>query len=91
MDNIRLLWDSNLILPQSLFELLGWILLDPICYIFTTQHLMEHWRVTCRKGSDDQVSKKLSKSNPKLCENEMRNYNYCGRLLFIGDYNLVFT
>jgi len=33
------------------------------------------WRITCRKCFDDQVSKKLSKSNIILCTNETRTFN----------------
>jgi len=54
----------------TIFKLLKWTLLGRIRHVFATRHLIEHWGVTYIKGSDDQVSKKLSKSSLRLYANE---------------------
>jgi len=56
MDNIRLLWDSNFILPQFLSFLDGYLLV-----LFIMPSLLETWwnmgELPAEKGSDDQVCK----------------------------------
>jgi len=55
MDNITLLWDSNIILPQSGASRIGTPWSYGLCFHYRT--LGETWGVTCKKSSDDQVSK----------------------------------
>jgi len=57
-NNVRLLWDQNLILPQS-SKLLGWILLDVIHHIFVARYLTKHGGLLVEKSLTIKSAKAL--------------------------------
>jgi len=59
-----------------IFELLGWKLLGLDRHAFITGYLMEHVGITCREGSDDQVSKNSQSQISNYGLMKMHTFNY---------------
>jgi len=73
MDNIKLLWDSNILLQQSLGSSDGYSTV-----LFARSSLSDAWwnvGVTSKKDSDDQVSKSSQSQISYYCTNELRTFN----------------